>query len=149
MNLTIFTMKTLQESSFLAGQKIETAIRADVVFGSPTKRCVGIGICQVNPYRSMPENRSIPCCQRVSTHLSLVQPDRIRFRFSRKKICKKMVSRQFAFSRFRITDPLALPDWLTETLALNTNATLAPGIYPVRFEEAWIEVSIRIKSEQE
>lgn len=136
-------MKTLQKSSFSQSSKKKQAIKADVVFGSPTKRCVGIGICQVNPYQAAPQNRNIPCCQRVETTICPVQSDRLQFSFSRKKICKKMIAQQFAFSRFRITDPLQLPDWLMGSLDLG-DARLAPGVYPVVFEEDSIRVLIRV-----
>jgi hypothetical protein len=139
-------MKTLQKSSFTKDTHKQQAIKADVVFGSPTKRCVGIGICQVNPYRSgKAVNEHIPCCQQVETliHRSGTS-DRLHFHFSRKKICKKMIAQQFAYSRFRIPDPLMLPDWLTEALELSAEQLL-PGVYPVVFGEESIEVSIRIR----
>lgn len=139
-----FAMKTLHKPSYFQHQKEEKEVRADVVFGSPTKRCIGIGICQVNPYRSEAVNRNLPCCQRVETRLQLTHPDRLHFSFSRKKICKKMIAQQFAYSKFRITDSLILPNWLEEPFDLQ-GAQLVPGTYPVVFGEESIRVSIKIR----
>jgi hypothetical protein len=144
MNLTFYAMKTLHKSFYFQDKKEEKTVRADVVFGSPTKRCVGIGICQVNPYRSNAVNRNLPCCQQVETTLQLIHPDRLEFSFSRKKICKKMIGRQFAYSKFRITDGLRLPEWLEASLEIG-KAHLVPGTYPVLFGEESIRVSIKIK----
>ncbi|PHN03935.1 hypothetical protein CRP01_23990 [Flavilitoribacter nigricans DSM 23189 = NBRC 102662] len=125
-------------------KEVGKGLKADVVFGSPTNRCVGIGICQVNPYQSTVVSRHLSCCQRVETTLHFSQPDRLIFSFSRKKICKKMIGRQFAYSRFRIKDALELSDWLTDQLGTG-KAELIPGTYPVIFEEEWISVAIRIR----
>lgn len=136
-------MKTLPKSSYLKTTGKERTVKADVVFGSPTKKCVGIGICQVNPYGSIPKNRSIPCCQQVETQIQAVQLDWLQFSFSRKEICKKMIAQQFAYSRFRITDSLLLPNWMMESLELG-EARMVPGVYPVVFEGECIRVSIKI-----
>ncbi|MCB0628567.1 MAG: hypothetical protein KDD15_02510, partial [Lewinella sp.] len=67
------------------------------------------------------------------------------FRFSRRLICKKLISRQFAFSRFRIENELTMPAWLTEQLAL-PEVSLVKGAYPVFFAENYIWVCIRVRS---
>lgn len=136
-------MKTLHTSSLAERHQRNQTVRADVVFGSSSKRCVGIGICQVNPYDSNPSKLGISCCQRVDTQISRSGSDQLRFQFSRSNICKKMITRQFAFSRFRIVDLLVLPEWLTVQLQIEP-AELVPGTYAVTFSETSIAVLIRI-----
>lgn len=140
-------MKTLHILSNINLDTHETlkTLKADVVFGSPTKRCAGIGICKVNPHQSGTLDLKLPCCQKVETEIDQIAKDQLEFRFSRSKICKKLIARQFAFSRFRINDSLILPDWLINELKI-TPSSLAKGAYPVVFGTNFISVRIRMVS---
>lgn len=139
-------MKTLHTCSTLDRVTHETTepIKADVVFGSPAKRCNGIGICKVNPYDSYVSDMALPCCQKVSAQIVALTADQWEFRFSRRRICKKLISTQFAFSRFRIDDELLLPEWLSDHFGL-PEVRLQRGAYPVVFEADSIRVRIRVR----
>lgn len=140
-------MKTLHTSENAATAVHETNVKvitADVVFGSPAKRCVGIGICKVNPHNALPADLALPCCQKVITQIRRSTPDQLEFNFSRRKICKKLISRQFAFSRFRIEDETVMPGWLSEAFDLE-EVRLMRGSYPVVFGADYIRVSIRVR----
>jgi len=138
------TLHTLSNVSLDTHETLKT-LKADVVFGSPSKRCAGIGICKVNPHDTGTLDFKLPCCQKVETEINPIAKDQLEFRFSRSKICKTLIARQFAFSRFRITDPLILPDWLTTQLKI-TPSSLIKGAYPVVFGTNFISVRIRIVS---
>jgi hypothetical protein len=140
-------MKTLHTLSSVSLDTHETlkTLKADVVFGSPAKRCAGIGICQVNPNDAGTLDLKLPCCQKVETEINQIAKDQLEFRFSRSKICKKLIARQFAFSRFRLNDPLMLPDWLTDQLKIAPSC-LTKGAYPVVFGTNFISVRIRMVS---
>lgn len=140
-------MKTLHtfSSTVPAVYQAAKTIKADVVFGSPSKRCIGIGICKVNPHNSLQPDLRVPCCQKVDSEIQQIAPDLLEFRFSRAGICKKLIARQFAFSRFRIDDCLQLPDWLTAAFQL-APVQLVKGAYLVRFTPDFICVRIRVKA---
>lgn len=140
-------MKTLTKDMTAGALSTTHPIRfitADVVFGSPAKRCAGTGICKLQPHATASAQAAVPCCQGVSTDISLEPSGRLAFTFSRSGICKKLISRQFAFSRFRIEHALPLPHWLTQALQLPA-AQLERGVYPVVFTKKNIKVSVRLR----
>jgi hypothetical protein len=140
-------MKTLHafENAALAVHETNSkVITADVVFGSPAKRCAGIGICKVNPHNALPADQALPCCQKVITQIQKCAPDQLEFSFSRQKICKKLISRQFVFSRFRIDDETLMPLWLSEQLSMPA-VQLVKGAYPVFFTDEVILMRMRVK----
>lgn len=140
------TLHTLENTAIAVHGTNKRIITADVVFGSPAKRCVGIGICKVNPYdATLSVDHALPCCQKVMTQIRLIGADQLEFCFSRQKICKKLIARQFAFSRFRIEDETIMPEWLNEELGIPA-VRLVKGAYPVTFDETVIRVSIRVRS---
>jgi hypothetical protein len=68
----------------------------------------------------------------------------LEFSFSRQKICKKLISRQFVFSRFRIDDETLMPLWLSEQLSMPA-VQLVKGAYPVFFTDEVILMRMRVK----
>lgn len=119
-------------------------ISADVVFGSPSKKCAGTGICKVTTRSAALFDPELPCCNKAAADILYVKQDRLLFRIAKQGLCAKVINGQFAYGQFKIEEPLLLPGFILEAFDLPP-AQLVSGTFPVQFFETFLEVELRYK----
>lgn len=111
----------------------ETAV--EVIFGTPSKYCQGIGICRI--LSKAPKFIQLSC-PHVPAHLSLSASGWLRLRFNRGTIPESLAQQYFGQPFFQVDEPCPLP--LRFRLPQHTAPSiLLPGLYPIlQTEESWI-----------
>lgn len=114
-------------------------VRAEVVFGTPSKNCLGTGICKVLPYEA-PKN-----CQCPSSRVVFRKADErtIMMRIRRSDICPTAHRVQFQHEQFTLDESVALPEFVREALALDAQFILS-GCYPILQDDRFITVALQL-----
>lgn len=113
----------------------ETA--AEVIFGTPSKYCQGVGICRI---LSRAPKWAQLTCPHVPAHLSLSASGWLRLRFDRGSMPEPVARRYFGQPFFQIDEPCALPSRF-RLLPHTAPCILQPGLYPIlQTEKDWIIV---------
>mgnify|MGYP005666333775 CR=1 FL=1 len=97
---------------------------AEVVFGSPKKRCAGVGICTMNPLNQAPGNNKFPC-QKVIAQLMLTDEKTLALRLVKDDLCAQIANRQFPQHKFILKQTFKLPDTLCEELDIQSSSISA------------------------
>lgn len=121
----VFTLRNAAPG--IAGQpRIRQAIRAEVVLGSPSSGCNGVGICRV-----MAQGYGLDCpCPKTAAKLSVTEEGKLRFSFQKSSMSADYLRRHFGWLLFQVTEPCRLP--LRITAALQTERRrIEPGVYQV------------------
>lgn len=103
-------------------------IRTDVILGSPSANCHGVGICRVLAHRE--EEPSSYSCPRVNSWLSVTETGRLRFEFEKNSLDKDTLERHFKWKVFQVTEAYVIPYSLLRHLRI-AERTIKPGVYPV------------------
>lgn len=129
-------------SPLMKGGAIQEAttlrLKAEVVFGKPSKNCLGTGICKVLPYQATNE-----CgCASTSVELRKANEHTLLMRFRREELCSKR-RRQFAEGSFLVEESVALPEFVKKELKFDA-AFILSGCYAVwendRFLSVWLSL---------
>ncbi|MCB9082056.1 MAG: hypothetical protein H6555_10135 [Lewinellaceae bacterium] len=101
-------------------------IAANIVFGILSRKCRGEGICSIRPYRSVNNKENAR-----QVHVFITRKgDQLMFRLSPDDLSRSLYQKISSLSRFTLTEPVALPDWLIRALAWPRHC-LPAGSYPV------------------
>lgn len=115
--------------SIPAFEKNETsALRSEIVLGSPGAGCTGLGVCKIMLVR--PSNIRYKCPV-VSAWVCVTDKRRLRIRFQKNAMGLREMRRHFRWLLFQVLEPYELPDEVIRHLPLLANRTLQPGIYSV------------------
>lgn len=114
--------------------------KAEIVFGTPSKNCEGVGICRmIGPnYLAGKEIK----CPHVTGYLSLDMGRNVLYiRFSKRSLSSEMVARHFCKRLFKVTEPYKVPVHISRFLGTQQIVMIQAGSYAVReTREDWIIV---------
>lgn len=103
-------------------------VKAEVVFGTPSKHCAGAGICMVSISNAKTDR--IITCPVVPVWISSANPHWAQFRFEKAALQTEISKARFSGQEFVIEEAFRLPLRLTRQLGL-VSYWGQPGIYPV------------------
>jgi hypothetical protein len=113
-------------------------LKAEVVFGKPSKKCLGTGICKVLPHQTTNN-----CgCTSATVELRKADEHTLLMRFRREALCSKRLE-QFTHDRFLVEESLPLPEFVKEGLELDA-AFLLSGCYAVWQNDRFLVVSLSL-----
>ncbi|MFN0014487.1 MAG: hypothetical protein ACKVU2_08055 [Saprospiraceae bacterium] len=104
----------------------ENKIRTDVVLGSPSANCSGVGICRVLAQGEM----AGITCPKVATSISLTKEGKMRFEFEKSSMEGRYMRRHFRWLLFQVFEPCLVPYSLLKSAKIEQR-TIRPGIYQV------------------
>ena len=109
--------------------KIELgAVRTEIILGSPSAGCSGVGLCRVMTIK--PSNIRYKCPV-VSAWLSLTNERRLRISFLKDSMEIKVQRRHFRWLLFQVLEAYEMPDEMIRCLPGLSEHTVQPGIYTV------------------
>lgn len=106
--------------------EVNIAIRSDVILGSPSARCNGVGICRVMGIGEHPESP----CARFQAELSLTEKGQIKFTFSRSAFNAGQLQKHFQWGLFQVLEPYRVSARLCRKLGWKSG-WIYPGTYRV------------------
>ncbi len=101
-------------------------MHAEVVLGSPSANCGGVGICRVMAYG---ENQAISCT-RTEAWLSVTKEGKLRFEFQKSSMETRYMKRHFRWMLFQVLEPYLVPYRILRSFKI-AQRTIHPGIYQV------------------
>ena len=104
----------------------EQKVRTEVVLGSPSANCGGVGICRVMAYG---EGVGVTC-PKVTAWLSLTEEGKLRFEFQKASMEGRFMRRHFRWMLFQVFETCVIPYRLLGNLKIEQR-TIHPGIYQV------------------
>jgi hypothetical protein len=119
-----------RQTSPLCGAGMKKEI-VEVVFGTPSKNCTGMGICMVARPNTSILRRII--CPSVLSNALLVDRQTIGFEFHRDNMNPAMIMQRFIHPYFMVEEPFMLPVYLVRRWSLET-PWVAAGAYPLNFQ---------------
>lgn len=128
MQIKTYDMRTLQNTLYNqrhpnnSGQKV----RAEVVLGSPSANCSGVGICRVMAQGEGTEYKC-PC---IPAQLSITAEGKIRFEFNKASMEGRYLRRHFRWALFQVFEAYTIPYSVLGNLKIEQR-TIRPGIYQV------------------
>lgn len=116
-------------------------IKMDVVFGSPSKHCAGLGICMIFHHDPMLKHKIK--CPGFIAFLSSTPDRRLRFRFPKAGNADEQLAARFVNNYFLVEERFYIPRALAQAWRL-PSVWAAPGLYPVlETTQEWL-VQIRM-----
>ncbi len=117
-----YTTPPVQRYPVLSEQKVRT----EVVLGSPSANCGGVGICRVMAYG---EGVGV-ACPKTEAWLSLTEEGRLRFEFQKSSMEGRFMRRHFRWMLFQVFEAYVVPFRLLGGMKIEQR-TIQPGIYQV------------------
>ena len=100
-------------------------VKSDLVLGSPSSGCQGVGICQM-----INITHETACkCPRVGAMIGLSENGRLRIYFQKSTMDLRCLKRHFNWGLFQVIEPYKVPEFVSNGLDI-TSYTIQPGIYP-------------------
>lgn len=128
--MTCSAMKTTSEvkQARRSAPKALQRMRTDVILGSPSANCSGVGICRVMAHREggYPD---LPCPW-VRAWLSQTGMGKLRLEFDKASLSKAILEEHFAWGLFQVLEPYVVPYQLLPGLKI-AERTIQPGVYQV------------------
>lgn len=103
-------------------------VRTDVILGSPSANCSGVGICRVMAHREGTHSDLI--CPYVRAWLSRADTGKLRFEFDKASLSKAILEEHFTWMLFQVLEPYVVPYRLLPGLKI-AERTIRPGVYQV------------------
>ena len=119
---TTYTTPSLSLPLNRSGHKV----RAEVVLGSPSANCAGVGICRV---MALGENAGLSC-PTVPALISITEEGKLRLEFQKSSMEGRFMRRHFRWSLFQVFEPYLVPYHILGHTKLEQR-TIRPGIYQV------------------
>jgi hypothetical protein len=112
----------------------------EVIFGTPSKNCAGMGVCMV----ARPNTRLLQrvVCPGVLSTLSY-QHEQIVFEFQYRHINPIVIKQRFLEPCFWVEEPFMLPLYLVRKWSLPTR-WIAPGAYPIFYQNDIWRITCRM-----
>ncbi len=104
------------------------AVRTEIILGSPSAGCSGVGLCRMMTVRPTKIRYKCPV---VSAWLSLTNERRLRISFLKDSMELKVQRRHFRWWLFQVLEAYEMPVELTRSLPGLAEYTVQPGIYTV------------------
>lgn len=121
--------------ALLPYRQVQSAIKSDIILGSPSAGCQGVGICRV-----MLHDEMIQCkCPKVTAWLSVGANRKLRVSFLKSTMTSDYIQQHFGFQLFQVQEPYALPRRITRALGMPAT-TITSGVFPVWETAQWITV---------
>lgn len=105
-----------------------SAVRSDIILGSPGAGCTGLGVCKM--MITTPFNIRYKC-PAVSAWLSLTANRRLRVSFVKNSMDLRVQRRHFRWCLFQVLEAFVIPDDIACCLPGLLDRTIQPGIYTV------------------
>lgn len=121
---------------------IQTAktIKADVVFGVPSARCKGTGICKVIPMASFGQAAlSNSPCHHAPGIFSYSVDTGLRLSLVNKYICQKLWKAHFREGSFFVIETICLPPLVVKQLGLS-NPFIQSGKYAIEKSDDYLTI---------
>lgn len=130
----------------LAVQKRPEILASQVVFGTPTRNCMGSGICKV--YTIHGATRLNIACEMVLAHLAVLD-NQLQISFSIKSCTEQLLQKHFSQEYFWVEEIFPLPTWLSRKLQSST-AFVPIGQYPVQCKGGfiWLKLPLSLSVDQ-
>ena len=123
-------------------QAVENIFVADVLFGSPNKRCAGAGICKIiAPVAQEMNTDGRWGCNRAIALVKVDASDTLVFQFVKHSLCRKAISKYFGNGIFLVEDPFEF----RQNFWSEGARTIKPGAYPVVESKAYLAVRFEIQ----
>lgn len=118
--------------------RFATEIYAEVVFGTPSKKCLGTGICKVLPVRT------IRSCECKTTRVKIFKQEEqsLVFQFRRSKICATK-ERHFKDGQFTLEESVEIPLFVKAQLEMEALFILS-GSYPITENDLYVTVVLSV-----
>lgn len=105
-----------------------TAVRAEVVFGTPSKNCSGNGICLLSKYR--PERPLRLQCPSVRGSIRANPSHRVvMLQFDTAQLPASVADRHLSGSHFVVEEPFSIPISILKSVGVSGRIAIAPGLY--------------------
>lgn len=110
------------------GKQEWSPVRAEIVLGSPSADCSGLGLCKMMTMKPTGVRYKCPV---VSAWLSLNYERRLRIHFLKDSMELRFMWRHFRWFLFQVVEPYRVPDELLRSLSGLSEPVVRPGIYTV------------------
>ena len=112
----------------ILGKIEQGAVRAEIILGSPSAGCSGVGLCRMMTVKPTTIRYKCPV---VSAWLSLTNDRRLRISFVKDSMELKVQRRHFRWWLFQVLEAYDVPDEIVRCLPGLVEHTVQPGIYTV------------------
>lgn len=102
--------------------------RTDVILGSPSANCSGVGICRVLAHGAVGSSGVV--CPRVKAWLSVTASGKLRFEFEKNSLSEETLRKHFSWMLFQVLEPCVIPYRLLRYRTISQR-TIRPGVYQV------------------
>ncbi|MGA1582861.1 MAG: hypothetical protein ACO4CH_06395 [Saprospiraceae bacterium] len=107
-----------------------TEVKGEVIFGSLSKNCRGVGICKVDVHGEGTTNcKKCPC--RATAIIEVRSPDIVRFTFFTESLNTFLYNRYFRHDEFPVPEGFVFNSQLLKVLQID-EFVIKPGVYPVK-----------------
>lgn len=110
----------------MIGKRVQKKIKTEIILGSPSSGCQGVGICRVMASGDTKKYK----CPKVTAWLTLTKSGRLRASFLKSEMDSRFVKRHFGWMLFQVYETYELPGGIALALGLD-EASVRPGIYSV------------------
>ena len=108
------------------GKRAQKKVKTEMILGSPSSGCQGVGICRVMAYGEMKTYK----CPKVTAWLTVTKNGNMRVSFWKSEMDSRFVKRHFGWMLFQVYEAYELPGGIALALGLD-EALVRPGIYSV------------------
>jgi hypothetical protein len=107
-------------------KRIQKKIKTEIILGSPSSGCQGVGICRVMAHGDKRQFK----CPKVTAWITKTKTGMLRFSFLKSDMDPRFVRRHFGWMLFQVYEAYELPGGIAHALGLN-EILVQPGIYTV------------------
>jgi hypothetical protein len=135
-NIALQKIKTIMRETVIVKQNsvqfrrpntnVNSAIKSDVILGSPSARCNGVGICRVMGIGAFPT----ASCPRVNAILSVTPGGDVRFSFQKSDLTPEQMKTHFQWGFFSVVEPYRVSARICKQINWKSG-WIYPGTYQV------------------
>lgn len=130
-------MSHFTHHSFHSSAAVNTRIcRAEVIFGTPSKNCDGVGICHISGIDHVRVRRKCPA---FAGWLQVEPSGAVKMTFSTETLSAEVMHRCFRGDWFAIEEPYDFPQPVISALGLGQYRVKA-GFYPVEVSDFHVSI---------
>jgi hypothetical protein len=127
----------------LSGSTSFRIIPAEIIFGTPSKQCMGHGICMM----MSPENLTKFKCQRFKTSIIRSCESKIIIWMQIQQIPSNVLERQFSGNRFIVEEKYNLPLIFSKSLGFNHPYSIPVGQYKMTRSKQYITIELPLEKD--
>lgn len=125
----------------IAVSKTPEIINSQVIFGTPSRNCLGSGICKV--YTIHGAKRLNISCEMVKVGLMLMSTQ-LQMLFPKTGCSGQLIQQQFTAEYFKVEEDFVLPTWLSRKF--QCPAVFVPiGEYPIMRQNDFIGLNLPLR----